>query len=132
MSDKDNNFTPIYDMDFTPIYDRERSTELCSIWEDIERMAEKWENSWGCTRKEVIDAVIFSLIGLTDRRYNERLSQHPKDQRKHMEYIIQYTQWHLDKMLSKAELEYVGEKFGDDLIYLRDANNFGFEPDDSW
>lgn len=115
------------DIDFSPIHERKRSTELCSIWYDVELCVEKWEDDWGCTRQEVIEALTYTLLNLTSRRMNDRVFQHPKKQRDYLEYIQSHTVKYLQPILDDIGLELAEQKYGNDLLGLRDSKNFGWE-----
>ena len=117
------------DMDYRPISEREDADEVCTIWLDVNYLAGKWEDDWGCTRKQVIEALTYTLVSFTLRRQDQVLMQKPEDRRRFLQYIVNYAQRELDQDQPNEVVDaYMKEVYGGDLLYWRNAKNFGYIP----
>lgn len=118
------------DKSFSDIMKKPDEDQITHAWSELMRLAKKLEDEYGYARDTVLDGFLAGTLDLARKRADERYFRSMNDVRRFYLYASEETKRKFDRLPNYREQREIEDLHGKDMLYYRDAKNFGWEPMD--
>ncbi len=118
------------DTKFSDVMKKPNEDEIIEVWLEVMKIASRLEDKRGLSRDTVLEGLLKGTLDLARKRIDERLFRKMNDTRRFYLFAREETKRRFDQLPNYRHQREIEERYGQDMLYLRDAKNFGWIPDD--
>jgi hypothetical protein len=116
------------DKTFSELMEKPDLFEQDEVWVKVMEVAKFFEEEKGFSRQTVFEATLDAALGLAMKRPDQQLMQHMNDTRRMYMHAAEVATRRFDQFACYSTQREAERMYGKDLLYLRNAKNFGWEP----
>src|SRR5690606_34019990 len=104
--------------------------EIFQIWVEVMELAKKYEDECGYPRDVLLQGLLQGTLDLARKREDQSFFQSFNDTRRFYLLASQETQRRFDQFIDYKGQREAEKMYGKDMLYLRNAKNFGWKAAD--